>query len=95
MKRTMFRSENPSQTFEVAMVATTVNGWEYFFNEWHPKGDDVHFALVDGFEMEMGDVSLNEIKNYLLTVGSPWSSLPARGWEWAPYDDDFNEEIDD
>lgn len=63
--------------------AVTRNGWEYYFLE-KPKGDIV-FALVMGFENEMGDVSLSEISPHITSAAKGAELLdlgPAEGWEW-------------
>ncbi len=64
-------------------IITKGNLWEYFILE-PSEGKDVCFALVMGFETEMGDVSMREIKRHMLTGTKDLSELlPAEGWQWV------------
>lgn len=60
----------------------TRNGWEYFITD-EKFNDDIVCAVVAGFEVEMGDISLSEIKPYIMLQGSPNEAMPAPGWEWV------------
>lgn len=61
------------------------NGWEYFVFDMDDKQDeDIRFALVYGDETEMGDVSMEEVKPYIMTQTVDLSDIaPPPGWEWA------------
>ena len=64
------------------------NMWEYYIlanepDSSHPDPDIV-YALVMGFEDEIGTVSMSEIKPYILTRTTELSTIfPASGYEWA------------
>ena len=59
----------------------TKNFWEYYILD--NAKSDYRLALVEGFEQEMGDISMSEIKPYLLSFTHDVSEIaPAPGWEW-------------
>jgi hypothetical protein len=67
----------------VVSLAMTSNFWEYFITDNHFT-DDIVTAVVKGFETEMGDISLKEIKPYLMCQSSDLRDvMPAPGWEWV------------
>ena len=64
------------------------NMWEYYVlgNEpdAHAPDSDIVYALVMGFEDEIGTVSMSEIKPHILTRTSHISGIfPASGYQWA------------
>lgn len=70
----------------------TVHGWLLTRNQWeyylldNERDSDIRFALVDGHEQEMGDISLSELKPYITVVASQADLLdlaPAPNWEWV------------
>ncbi|MFZ9327774.1 MAG: hypothetical protein ACO24H_10035 [Polynucleobacter sp.] len=64
--------------------AITRNFWEYFFVDPKPNSQHNMCAIVMGFETEMGDVHLPEIKPYLLSATSDLHDvMPCQGWEWV------------
>ena len=65
---------------EFAMVK---NMWEYFITD-EKFSDDIVCAVVAGFEVELGDISLSEIKPYVILRSKDLAStMPAPGWEWV------------
>jgi len=61
----------------------TRNFWEYYLLG-KPDAHGIVEALVMGHETEIGDVSLDEIKPYLISRTNNLSDLaPAEGWAWA------------
>lgn len=59
------------------------NGWEYYVTEKVDK-HGIFFALVCGFESELGSVSLNEIKPYITSRTTDLADLmPAVDWTWV------------
>ena len=61
------------------------NYWEYYITDENCKDDDIRFALVMGFETELGYISLSEIKPYIMTRTKniiPSELMPATGWHW-------------
>ena len=63
------------------------NMWEYFVlaNEpdTHAADPDIVYALVMGFENEIGTVSLSEIKPYIISRTSNLEEImPADGYQW-------------
>ena len=60
------------------------NGWEYFFLDPKPDSRGNIMALVMGFETEMGDVHLPEIKPHFVSYTTELADvMPAEGWEWV------------
>ena len=60
----------------------TVNGWEYYVTD-NKHSDDIVQCLVVGIEQELGDVSLAEIKPYILTSTTNMQDLlPAPNCKW-------------
>lgn len=61
------------------------NLWEYYVTDDVPIEDepDIVQALVIGFETELGDVSLSEIKPYIISRTKDLSEvMPAPNWNW-------------
>lgn len=59
------------------------NFWEYFVTD-DVFQDDIVRCLVMGQETELGDVSLNEIKPYILTRTKDLANImPAEGYSWV------------
>jgi len=59
------------------------NFWEYFVTD-DVYQDDIVRCLVMGFETELGDVSLNEIKPYILSQTTDLANvMPAEGYSWV------------
>ena len=72
------------------------NMWEYFVlsdegqNDWVSDTPDVVYALVMGFNDEIGAVSLSEIQPHIISRTSRLDEiLPASGYQW---EDAENEE---
>ena len=66
----------------VTSMAMTRNFWEYFITD-DKFSDDIVTAVVNGFETEMGDISLSEIKPHIMCQSTDLASImPAPGWEW-------------
>lgn len=58
-----------------------VNGWEYYVSEITDQG--LAFCLVHGFETELGDVDLEEIKPYIRARTKDLTTIQAAiGWQW-------------
>ena len=85
MSRVMRRRDSMlEQVVTVHSVAITRNGWEYFFLDPKPNADQNMYALVMGYETEMGDVHIPEIKPYLLSFTRDLQDvMPCEGWEWV------------
>jgi len=72
-------------TLEVGAWAMLKNTWEYFI-EQPKKGEKPDFALVEGFESELGYFSMDEIKPHVwaFAANEKLNDLqPAVGWEWV------------
>ena len=77
------RKTNSEIEVNVTSFAMTKNMWEYFITD-NKHNDDIVCAVVSGFEVEMGDISLSEIKPYTIAQSSDLANtMPAPGWEWA------------
>ena len=68
--RTIIKNENgePSAAsrFEVYQHIILRNGWEYYLEQENSHG--IAFGYVMGFENEWGDVSMDEIKPYIMSI---------------------------
>lgn len=59
------------------------NLWEYFVCESPTNTDDVKLCLVMGFENEIGDVNIPEIRPYIvLRTKNLQEVMPAAGYQW-------------
>lgn len=59
------------------------NLWEYYITDEQVQ-NDCAFALVMGYETELGDVYLPEVKDYIISRTKNLTDLlPATGWEWV------------
>ena len=58
------------------------NGWEYYVTD--QKFDtDIIQCVVMGFETEMGDVYMPELKGHIVSRTKDLAELaPCEGWEW-------------
>jgi hypothetical protein len=69
-------------------IITKGNLWEYYVLDENEKDDDIQFCLVRGFEQELGDVYMPEIKPYIsvrvkVTEKNYHEIMPAIGYEWV------------
>jgi hypothetical protein len=59
------------------------NGWEYYVTD-EKFDDDTIQCVVMGYETEIGDVYMPEIKPYIVSKTKNLNELaPCQGWEWA------------
>ena len=66
----------------------TTNMWEYYIladePDTHAPDPDIVYALVMGFEDEIGTVSMSEIKPYIMSRTTNINDLfPATGYQWS------------
>ena len=60
------------------------NMWEVYITDEETDTPERRFALVMGFETELGDVWLPEYKGHIITDTANMDEvMPAPGWEWA------------
>lgn len=72
-----------SDTHTVYAHGITKNFWEYYILD-NNKASDYRLALVMGYETEMGDVSMSEIKPYLFSYTTDLQDLaPPEGYRWV------------
>ena len=73
--------ENSTQINVVEHIMTR-NFWEFFITDDNHTEDIVR-AYVMGFESELGDISLNEIKPHIISRTSNLSEvMPPAGYRW-------------
>lgn len=59
------------------------NGWEYYVTD-DVFEDSIVKCLVLGFEIELGDVDLKELKGSILSRSTDLNELlPCPGWAWV------------
>lgn len=74
---------NYDTTINVVEHIILANGWEYYVTD-QKFNDDIVQCLVMGFETELGDVSMSEIKPYIMTRTKDLSDvMPAQDWSWV------------
>jgi hypothetical protein len=60
------------------------NLWEYYITTSEHINSDIQYAVVVGFEIEYGTVSLNWVKPYIITKTKDLSKImPAIGYHWV------------
>ena len=61
------------------------NFWEYYITDRYEPESDIQEALVFGAELELGDISLSELKPYIITLTELDENsvlMPAPNWRW-------------
>jgi len=79
----MRKLTNGSQTVECFGWLMIRNLWEYYLLD-NKVGEDIRFALVYGDETEMGDISTDEVRPYLISSTVDLTDVAAPpGWSWV------------
>jgi len=76
-------NEDTSEPFAVALHVILRNFWEYYLEE--PDENGVAFGYVMGIANEWGDVSMEEIKPYIIgkaRANDLWHIMPPEGYSW-------------
>ena len=62
------RMRNVETNTEINVVRHLIlkNFWEVYITDEETNSDDIKFALVMGYETELGDVSLEEYKGHII-----------------------------
>lgn len=80
MRRKM---SNGKVTLIVTEHLMTRNFWEYYVLESPTNTKDIKQCLVLGYENEIGDVSMSEIKPFLISKTNKLDNVaPAPNWDW-------------
>jgi len=83
MRKMTKTTESGTTTLEIVEHIIIKNLWEYYVTT-DRHSDDIVRCLVMGFETELGDVSMEEIKPYIITRTSDLDEvMPAPGFEWV------------
>jgi hypothetical protein len=78
----MEHQDGRGSTLKVEQHIILENFWEYYLEA--PDKNGIAFGFVMGLENELGFVSLDEIRPYVITRTSDLSELfPATGWNWV------------
>lgn len=83
--RKMKKVLSNGEEIEINVVEHVIlrNFWEYYITDDHHNSDIVR-AFVMGFENELGDISLSEIRPYAISRTKNLKEVaPAQGWKWA------------
>lgn len=81
--RTMRRIDGNGEPLKVIEHIILKNFWEYYVIDAETNTNDVKLCFVMGFENEMGDVYLPEIKPYIISKTKDLESIaPATDYEW-------------
>lgn len=79
----MRKMTNGTTTLNITKLIVTQHGWEYFVTD-NKFSDDIVQCLVCGLADEIGDVSLKEIRPYVVAATTNLSEvMPAPNWEWV------------
>jgi hypothetical protein len=84
MKTRTMKSLEYGSELKIAMHVITKHNWEYYLEE--PDENGISFGLVLGFEDEMGDVLLDEIRPYAICYAEGETLndiMPATNWKWV------------
>ena len=76
-------SNEGGKSFAVHQHIILKNFWEYYLEKTDKDG--IAFGYVMGFEDEWGDVSLNEVKPYIMSKTSGaglYEIMPPEGYCW-------------
>lgn len=80
MSRIMIQDKTQLKIVEHIIIK---NFWEYFIIDRVYEDPDIKEAVVYGFETELGDVSMEEIKPYIRSRTTNLKNImPAPGWAW-------------
>ena len=83
----MRQMTNGTTTLNVVEHIILRNFWEYYVTDGEDKDADIKLCLVLGAETEIGDVSLKEIKPYIMmrttNLSKETEIFPAEGWRWT------------
>ena len=76
---------NSKQKLEVVEHIILKNFWEYYvINAKNIDDDDIKLCLVIGFETEIGYVSMDEIKPYILSRSKKLDNImPPPNYNWV------------
>lgn len=68
---------------EVLEHVITKNLWEYYVCHAETNSGRIRLCLVMGFETEIGDVDMEELKPHIASRTSNLKDVaPATGWKW-------------
>ena len=84
MKTRAMKSSDYNAELKVAMHLVLRNMWEYYLEE--PDENGIAFGLVLGLEDELGEVSLDEIREYAISIAKGDTLkeiMPAPYWRWV------------
>ena len=77
------RNMKTGKVIKITEHLITRNFWEYYITDEGYDGQ-IKTALVMGYETELGDVDLLELKPYTLSKTARLNEVaPAIGWEWV------------
>ena len=76
------RKNDTDITINVTEHIILRNFWEYYITD-EEFTSGIKRALVLGYETELGDVSLSEIKPYAISRTRDLDIMPAPGWTWC------------
>lgn len=80
----MRKMSNGTTTLTIKEVIILRNFWEYYVTDEDTGCPGIFQAYVMGDEHELGDVSEDEIKPYILSRSKKLDGLmPAAGWNWV------------
>lgn len=81
--RKMKRINSNDEPLEVIEHIILKNFWEYYVINNSENTDDIKLCYVLGFENEMGDVYIPEIKPYIISKTKQLNDvMPAPNYEW-------------
>ena len=80
----IMKSNQYGTELKVTQFLMTTNMWEYYVLKAPENTDDIKQCLVLGYAEEIGDVSMSEIKLYLIVNTKKLDEVaPAPGYAWV------------
>lgn len=76
-------SKSGNTILNVTQHIILANGWEYYVTD-NSFNKDTFMCLVMGFETEIGDVYLPELRGHILSRTTNLAEImPAEGYDWV------------
>ena len=91
--RNIKHADDKGETFAVYQHIILRNMWEYYLGE--PDENGIAFGYVMGFENEWGDVSMEEIKPYIIgeaRANDLWHIMPPEGYRWEKEENEYDDD---
>jgi hypothetical protein len=80
----MRKMKHGTDCVEVREHVITKNLWEHYITTRYPESSRIQEAVVVGFEVELGDIDMEEVSPFIITRTKDLETImPAIGWDWG------------